>query len=85
MKMALLISASPKRSRGGPITRLSAGLWKFQSNSTNSKIRMLLDGRDAGYLCHDNSLTLKESTMIQAVFEDRGDENAIDIYAERVA
>lgn len=85
MKMALLISASPKRSRGGPITRLSAGLWKFQSNSTNSKIRMLLDGRDEGYVCHNDLLSLEKSTVIQAVFEDRGDENAIDIYAERVA
>lgn len=86
MKMALLISASPKRSRGGPITRLSAGSWKLLFHRVkDSTIGLRMNDLHYGTIRDGAILEITEPATFQAEFEYRGTEEAIDIYAERVA
>lgn len=83
--VALLICASPIRSSGGPVVRLTAGKHIIHIRGLIDSALFAIVGGVNLDMWHGAELTLPDRADVQVIFARRGREESIDVFAEKVA
>jgi len=83
MRLVLLSGANPKIAVCGPSVRLKAGTWNIeQEGVVDSKLSLLLDGKDYEIPLQGVKITIGTSTSVK--FVKRGSESYISVFAELI-
>lgn len=81
-RLALLVGANPKRCSTGPVVRLLPGLWTLRIEGvTDSVISLDPFGRVVDCM----EILARQSVDAQVIFLIRGNENFINVFADKVA
>lgn len=85
--LALLSGANPKTCAIGPKVRLQAGVYQIIIHGLKtSRLRLWMDLVDPSLnIQHELEFEVLAPTIVQVMFENRGEESHLSVYAKRVA
>jgi hypothetical protein len=86
MRLPLLIGARPKVVKKGPVIPLGVGKWLISCNHQDSHILIgyTLLGKSLTTPLDGSPVSLDGPINVHVVIEDDGNEQYLDVYAERV-
>lgn len=90
MRVALLTGANPRVSRGGPEVRLLAGQWRIVTEGIkDTTLTLHIENGPVLLVPHKDweteGLLFDDRTNVRLAFKNRGSEDHISVFAEKIA